>query len=288
MALRTNGYRLGFSPFKYLGGALVSIYTPARTPAASGMAGAIRGIRFLTDAQTALPQGGQSPGCWMLPQKAGGMAMRHVGSGSLAATLVPTRPMSIDLTGSGSFVATAALVVSMAAALSGSGSMSASISGRLNASINLSGSGGLSAAMNGVASMLVDMLGEGDLDSTISAIGDMSIDIVVTGTGLSTANVGQAVWSSLQGAINVPGTAGAALLAAGSAGDPWSTALPGSYPAGTAGAIMGSYLADIWRRLGLGDPQTTSKAGTVTTITDGTLVLTITEQADGSVLVERA
>lgn len=38
------------------------------------------------------------------------------------------------------------------------------------------------------------------------------------------------------------GTVGAAIAAAGSAGDPWATALPGSYAAGTAGKILGTNL----------------------------------------------
>lgn len=54
------------------------------------------------------------------------------------------------------------------------------------------------------------------------------------------------------------GSTGAALNAAGSAGDPWSTSLPGAYGAGSAGFILGTYLnatvssrsshsaADVW------------------------------------------
>ncbi|MCV5968722.1 hypothetical protein, partial [Lactococcus petauri] len=75
-----------------------------------------------------------------------------------------------------------------------------------------------------------------------------------------------AVWGALATAINDPGTAGAALLAAGSAGDPWTTPLPGSYAAGSAGALVGALfnglttaqatqLLEIFQRLGL-DPAT--------------------------------
>jgi hypothetical protein len=38
------------------------------------------------------------------------------------------------------------------------------------------------------------------------------------------------------------GSTGAALAAAGGSGDPWSTAVPGSYGAGTAGIIIGGLL----------------------------------------------
>ena len=52
-------------------------------------------------------------------------------------------------------------------------------------------------------------------------------------------NVADVVWDEpIAGHANV-GSTGAALSAAGSAGDPWSTALPGAYGAGTAGKIIG-------------------------------------------------
>jgi len=56
----------------------------------------------------------------------------------------------------------------------------------------------------------------------------------------SAATVADAVWDeALAGHAGV-GSAGAALTAAGSAGDPWATALPGAYGAGTAGLLLGT------------------------------------------------
>jgi len=56
----------------------------------------------------------------------------------------------------------------------------------------------------------------------------------------SAADVADAVWDeTLSGHAGV-GSAGAALSAAGGSGDPWATALPGAYGAGTAGAIIGT------------------------------------------------
>lgn len=68
----------------------------------------------------------------------------------------------------------------------------------------------------------------------------------LTATGFSThsaADAADAVWEEL--IADHSGTAGStaeALAAAGSAGDPWSTALPGAYSAGTAGYIIGTNL----------------------------------------------
>lgn len=53
------------------------------------------------------------------------------------------------------------------------------------------------------------------------------------------AEIADAVWDeALSGHLTV-GSTGNALNAAGSAGDPWSTSLPGAYGAGTAGKIIG-------------------------------------------------
>ncbi len=165
--------------------------------------------------------------------------MRATGDGDLTADLVPTINGQIDFTGSGTLSAEAALVISMFCDMVGSGTLTANITGLLNMSIDMEGSGDLNAAMSAFANMIVALEGSGDLDATISAYGNMSIDIVVTGTGLSTANVGQAVWESIVSQFSAnPDSAAAKLLSAGSAGDPWSTSLPAAYTGTQAGAIM--------------------------------------------------
>jgi hypothetical protein len=56
------------------------------------------------------------------------------------------------------------------------------------------------------------------------------------------AEVADAVWDEVLSGHLTAGTTGNALNAAGAAGDPWSTALPGAYGAGTAGKILGDNL----------------------------------------------
>jgi hypothetical protein len=56
------------------------------------------------------------------------------------------------------------------------------------------------------------------------------------------AEVAAAVWDESLAAHLTGGSTGAGLNAAGSAGDPWSTALPGAYTAGSAGYILGTNL----------------------------------------------
>lgn len=68
----------------------------------------------------------------------------------------------------------------------------------------------------------------------------------LTAAGLAAdagAEIAAAVWDLATTGHTTSGTFGAAMGAAGAAGDPWSTSLPGSYGAGTAGLIVGTTLA---------------------------------------------
>lgn len=55
----------------------------------------------------------------------------------------------------------------------------------------------------------------------------------------SAATIADAVWDEAIAGHAVAGSTGEQLAAAGAAGDPWATALPGAYAAGTAGKIVG-------------------------------------------------
>ncbi len=58
----------------------------------------------------------------------------------------------------------------------------------------------------------------------------------------SSATVSAAVWDLATSGHTTSGTFGAAMNAAGSAGDPLATTVPGAYGAGTAGFLIGTYL----------------------------------------------
>lgn len=58
----------------------------------------------------------------------------------------------------------------------------------------------------------------------------------------SAATVADAVWDEAIAGHVGAGSTGEALTAAGSAGDPWITALPGAYSSGQAGYIVGTFL----------------------------------------------
>lgn len=104
MGLHANGYRLGFSPFRHVGGALVSIYGASRAPGNMGqLPGRMRGIAWLTDNDVALPMGSLAPSAWMLPQKPGAMASHNAavmtfgGSGLAVGGITTTGAASFAL-----------------------------------------------------------------------------------------------------------------------------------------------------------------------------------------------
>lgn len=73
--------------------------------------------------------------------------------------------------------------------------------------------------------------GEIDTDSGRVAVTEAQVDQIV-----------DEVWDEATSGHTTAGSTGKALTDAGSAGDPWSTALPGAYGAGTAGKIVGDNL----------------------------------------------
>jgi hypothetical protein len=79
--------------------------------------------------------------------------------------------------------------------------------------------------------------------STLTGTGELDADITVTGTGLSTANVGQAVWSALAASNNVANTMGEKLNDAGSASNPWTEVIESGYTAAEILRILAAVMA---------------------------------------------
>lgn len=68
---------------------------------------------------------------------------------------------------------------------------------------------------------------------------DTYLGAVATGLGTPLDDIAAATWDLATSGHTTSGSFGAAMNAAGSAGDPWATSLPGSYGSGTAGKIVG-------------------------------------------------
>jgi len=238
------------------------------------------------------PPGSYLTNTYAPPIIVGEMAFRPDGLGTMTSGLIPTRAMAVNLTGAGTMSATAALVISMLLALAGSGSISATIQGRLNASAALTGSGGLDAAMEGLADMVVELLGMGDLDATIAAYGNMAIDLVVTGTGLTTGNVAEAVWGALASANNDSNTMGAKLNSAASGGVDLNALAQAVWEYATRGLTESSLtteqatqLLEVFKMHGL-DPAAPLVV-TTTARTAGDITQSINDNGAGTVTVTR-
>jgi hypothetical protein len=81
------------------------------------------------------------------------------------------------------------------------------------------------------------------------------------GGSLTVQDIVDGVWDEPMASHAVSGSTGEALAAAGGAGDPWITSLPGSYTAGQAGYIVGNMLTAAGLRGALYDTGTAQAGG---------------------------
>lgn len=106
------------------------------------------------------------------------------------------------------------------------------VSGRMDVSV-----GAMAANVLTATAIAADAITDAKVAADVTIAG-------VTGavgsvTGLTNATIADQVWDEAISGHAVSGSTGEALSAAGGAGDPWITALPGAYSAGQAGYIVG-------------------------------------------------
>lgn len=206
MGVLANGFRDGTGVYQTWGQTASNNAVPSALVANFARAGALRNLTAgegITSELVAVPSGNRHPSAWIMPQKAGALAARNALTGSGGVTdadrwAVKLAEAAID--GSGELTALGSLVVQLVGSISGSGTISAaSLQAFLAAVASLAGSGAISGAdLEGLGALLAALAGNGTLDdSALTGIGELDADLVVTGTGLSTANVGQAVWAYL-------------------------------------------------------------------------------------------
>lgn len=93
----------------------------------------------------------------------------------------------------------------------------------------------------------------GRMDASVGAMAANVLTAAATASDFG-AEVAAAVWDLAMSGHTTSGTFGEAMAAAGSAGDPWTTTLPGSYTSGQAGKILGDNLnATVSSRAVAGD-----------------------------------
>lgn len=170
------------------------------------------------------------------------------GSGSLTSAVAMGRSLSTTINGTGTLTAGVSLIVQVAAALNGTGTLTASMKGVVALACTLAGSGSLTASLGLLANVVANLTGSGTLIANVKGKASVSATIYVNAGTASTAEMAAAVWNALAASFNTAGTMGNKLNAAGSAGDPWSTILPGSYTGSQAGQIV-SQITEILNEL---------------------------------------
>ena len=81
----------------------------------------------------------------------------------------------------------------------------------------------------------------GNVTGSVGTVNALAANVITAASIAADADaeIASAVWDVVLSGHLTSGTTGNALNAAGAAGDPWSTALPGAYGSGTAGKIIG-------------------------------------------------
>lgn len=210
------------------------------------------------------------------------------GVGSLTGSFAMGRAISSTINGTGALTSNLSLIIQLAcSALNGSGTLTASMTSIVQVASTMAGSGNLSGSLKLLAGVVCSMTGSGEITANLKGIANLEADITPF-TELSPENLAASVWNSLAASFNTAGTMGNKLNSAASAGDPWSTALPGSYADGEAGKILAQIktLTDELHRLQglkLGEPMTVTPTSRVS----GDIELVISGDGVTTTTVER-
>lgn len=105
---------------------------------------------------------------------------------------------------------------------------------------------GAVGSVTGAVGSVTGNVGGNVAGTVASVVGNVGGNVVGTvDSVVDVTTIVDGVWDEPIAGHVTAGTTGAALNAAGAAGDPWSISLPGAYGAGTAGYILGTNLDDL-------------------------------------------
>ncbi len=156
----------------------------------------------------------------------------------------------------------AAVAAGAVASVTGAvGSVTGNVGGNVTGSVGSVAAGGITAASFAADAITAAKIAA-DVGTEIATAVWASGTRTLTSFGTLVADVVAAVWDELIAGHLGAGSTGAALNAAGSAGDPWTTPLPGAYGAGTAGFIVGTDLDTTVSSRASGAALTTVQADT--------------------------
>lgn len=263
MGILANGFIGTTGVFQIQGATVLNNAYPSARLANFSRTGAARNIaagQGINSGLVSLPSGNRHPSAWMMPQKPGALAARNSLTGDGGVTEADTWAVKLAqaaLTGSGSLEAVGGLIVQLLADIAGTGGITeGDLKAFLQALANISGSGGITDAQaTGLGELVAALAGLGSLDATLTGTGELTADLLVTGTGLTTSNVGQAVWAALAAANNGAGTMGEKLNDAGSGSNPWTEVIESGFTAAQILRILAAHAAGAATGLEGSNPQ---------------------------------
>jgi hypothetical protein len=214
------------------------------------------------------PAGNTHPVAYVLAQKPGrvsshkicyieldGDALASIGSLIFTSACV----VSVDGAATGTLIigslidGTVALVIDASAvgimSLGGAGEavITVTASGAILGNVPAAGSAPIEigAIVSAVALGWLAGAGPIEIDATLDPYAAGWLAGTTAEAGLTPTGIANAVWNAIAASLNASGSMGEKMNAAGAAGDPWLTELPGAYAAGSAGDIIGNQIPAI-------------------------------------------
>lgn len=194
---------------------------------------------------------GSGPGINMMLAPKGAMLSSTTTINGLAElTSGLTKGINIDSTinGTSSLSANLSLITSMISSILGEGQLTASLVGIVQLATTINGTSSVTAGLNIIAYLQSVIDANAAVTANMTGTLSMEADIYVNQAQATIDELVAGVWNALTADFNAAGTMGQAMSAAGGAGDPWITTLPGAYTGNQAGAIV-DRLEDLIRQV---------------------------------------
>jgi hypothetical protein len=220
----------------------------------------MRNVHYMDGSTTAqpligYPTGGYKHVVWMMPYLAGNMksynecqvSISSSGSGAEGLGGSATTTLTLSASALGGLIAGGVGTATISILANGDVVATTTTTGSSVITIGAVADPGALGWLGGVAPITIDA------DLIAYAIGHMQG--TTEESGLTVNGIVNGVWNAIAANYNDPGTTGNKLNSASAAGDPWTADLPGSYPEGTAGYILGTLDAEALADAIMTDPR---------------------------------
>lgn len=173
-----------------------------------------------------------------------------VGTGNIVSSnLSGSVYITSSINGSGSLEALSYAIGVLVSEIFGEGSLSGDAVGSINLEVIMDGSGIIyNANMAGGYYLDGSISSTSEVYSQLRGLGIMEM-VIEIGARPSAYDIASAIFGAIAADNNIPLTIGEKINSAGSAGDPWSTTLPGTYTDGTAGYMISNIYTWVTRKL---------------------------------------